>query len=387
MLLQSAVGQNKKGTKSLGYVRLRRLLPRATFGQGGCPVAAPLACFAGDRSVTASAFRLGSESVYLLGASQTPEIAQDGGGIAAVLGLVVLVAAPALIVWAIWDQRRERARESRAPSGGSDDAPLHAPEVLMDWFYTRKNVRYGPITEHALLELAESGELSGEDLVWHAGWSEWRTAKDVAGLVAPPPIPGELPPQVSQPSEPLDQSDLAPVVADTRAEEPATADDEEPMFDVDAESRPTSVCVRHGAVAAMHHCSYCQRPICQTCTFDFPGGLHLCPDCAVRPPETLTPKRRSYLITSYVAAGLATLLITLMFTPTYPALVTTEAELDALLGGVSLLTWIVIIAGIAFGAMAKGKKARSAAVWGAWVWNIVLLVVWGVFSVIGIMMG
>jgi len=42
---------------------------------------------------------------------------------------------------------------------------------------------------------------------------------------------------------------------------------------------------------------------CITCDFLFPGNLHLCPDCATSGQGSLSPRRKKYMIASFILAG------------------------------------------------------------------------------------
>ena len=61
----------------------------------------------------------------------------------------------------------------------------------MEWYYHNKGQQHGPVQESELQRLAQSGELSPEDLVWNPSMGEqWATASTIEGLfVSPPEIP------------------------------------------------------------------------------------------------------------------------------------------------------------------------------------------------------
>ena len=69
----------------------------------------------------------------------------------------------------------------------------------VEWYYARGNKQQGPASSAQLKQLAESGDLSPEDLVWREGMGEWIAAAKVKGLfegeVAAPPKPGGTPPE------------------------------------------------------------------------------------------------------------------------------------------------------------------------------------------------
>ena len=64
-----------------------------------------------------------------------------------------------------------------------------------EWRYAKDDQQHGPISSADLKQLVADGGLSPGDLVWKEGWSEWRLAKTVKGLLPQgalgnaPPIP------------------------------------------------------------------------------------------------------------------------------------------------------------------------------------------------------
>lgn len=64
---------------------------------------------------------------------------------------------------------------------------------MSQWFYAQDGQQQGPLSEEALIRMFKSGQLKLDVLVWHQGLGEWRSAKEVGGLVPaavmPPPIP------------------------------------------------------------------------------------------------------------------------------------------------------------------------------------------------------
>lgn len=65
------------------------------------------------------------------------------------------------------------------------------------WHYARNGERHGPVTATQLKELATTGQLFPDDLVWREDMTEWRRAGSVKGLLSeqstaipkPPPLP------------------------------------------------------------------------------------------------------------------------------------------------------------------------------------------------------
>ena len=53
-----------------------------------------------------------------------------------------------------------------------------------DWYYAQNQERRGPVSFAKLKTMASDGWLRREDLVWHAGMTEWTAAEKVPGLFA-----------------------------------------------------------------------------------------------------------------------------------------------------------------------------------------------------------
>ncbi|HEY5704620.1 MAG TPA: DUF4339 domain-containing protein, partial [Terrimicrobiaceae bacterium] len=54
----------------------------------------------------------------------------------------------------------------------------------MSWYYVKDNAQAGPIDEVALGELARSGTITSETLVWKQGMANWVPYSSVGGLSA-----------------------------------------------------------------------------------------------------------------------------------------------------------------------------------------------------------
>jgi hypothetical protein len=69
-----------------------------------------------------------------------------------------------------------------------------------EWHYSKGGQQIGPVSTDDLKQLAANGGLSPSDLIWKEGWSEWKQARAVKGLlpVEPPAMP--VPPPLPQPS-------------------------------------------------------------------------------------------------------------------------------------------------------------------------------------------
>ncbi len=89
-----------------------------------------------------------------------------------------------------------------------------APDV--QWYLARDGKQHGPLTNAEMLKLVELGHLRASDLVWRAGFADWRTATSVfpemKSQAAPRPAPP--PPQAAAPApQPQPQRQPEPVAA------------------------------------------------------------------------------------------------------------------------------------------------------------------------------
>lgn len=86
--------------------------------------------------------------------------------------------------------------------------------MASEWYYSKDGARLGPVPSQRLKELAASGELGPNDLVWKEGLTEWKPASTLKGLfpasqpkpAGPPPLPSQsatVPPQLPPESLPV----------------------------------------------------------------------------------------------------------------------------------------------------------------------------------------
>jgi hypothetical protein len=61
-------------------------------------------------------------------------------------------------------------------------------------------------------------------------------------------------------------------------------------------------CVQHPKVQATQQCKRCGAFMCPTCDFAFPGGIHLCPACVSGTDDSLSPRRKKFLIGAFALA-------------------------------------------------------------------------------------
>ena len=79
------------------------------------------------------------------------------------------------------------------------------------WFYSRNGKRSDAVASSVLKQLARSGDLAPDDLVWKEGMAEWAPASKVKGLFPagvaasnPPPLPSSAQAVADVPAENLD---------------------------------------------------------------------------------------------------------------------------------------------------------------------------------------
>jgi uncharacterized RDD family membrane protein YckC len=60
----------------------------------------------------------------------------------------------------------------------------------MDWFYVEAGNSVGPVAEEKLLQMAQTGKVSPETLVWRNGMAEWKPFRD-SGLKPPTGSPAD----------------------------------------------------------------------------------------------------------------------------------------------------------------------------------------------------
>jgi len=169
----------------------------------------------------------------------------------------------------------------------------------------------------------------------------------MAASIARPPVTGAPPPQ--------------PLFGATYAPQPALA----------------AMCATHPSVAAVRRCSVCSKPMCATCDFEFPGNIHMCPECATRPRKGGSlGKRRGNVIASGVLAVISTICIAAMMS-------FYEEGLSEVL---SMAIFIMIIVGVALSLGSIDRRLHNPAiVWVFAVWNGILLALMILLSIIGLM--
>ena len=74
---------------------------------------------------------------------------------------------------------------------------MTGPAQQIEWYLARDGQQYGPVSEDELRKIIELGHLKNDDLVWRAGFAEWRQAEQVfpQELIEKPASPQPSPPQ------------------------------------------------------------------------------------------------------------------------------------------------------------------------------------------------
>ena len=145
-------------------------------------------------------------------------------------------------------------------------------------------------------------------------------------------------------------------------------------------------CVNHGEVAAARRCGYCGSGICETCTFTFPGELHLCPTCATQPSPAVLARKKKFLVWAYVGAIFGTL--TTLGSVLYGASVAVRrGQADEAVYG--LLGWLMLASvgtGVACANLARTRGATSSwSLRAALIWNWALAALLVLFMIAGLM--
>jgi len=90
----------------------------------------------------------------------------------------------------------------------------------VQWYYARNDQQFGPVSAAELKQLADSGQLSPDDLLWREGMDAWATAINLRGLFTaetpantPPPAPPLVPPEPAAAAPPRTKGASPPGVS------------------------------------------------------------------------------------------------------------------------------------------------------------------------------
>lgn len=145
-----------------------------------------------------------------------------------------------------------------------------------------------------------------------------------------------------------------------------------------------ATCRVHPSMPAVALCNNCASPICATCDFVFPGNIHLCSTCATTPQTSLGSGRKSLLWWSYGLAIWTTLALVIAFAGALDQF-GDERAAEAFF---SVCVYIPAIIGTGTGFASMDRRlGNPASVWGAVIWNSILLGILILLVIIGLTMG
>lgn len=146
-------------------------------------------------------------------------------------------------------------------------------------------------------------------------------------------------------------------------------------------------CAQHAHLQATAQCKLCGAFMCQTCTFDLPGGLRICPECATAAP-TVSPGRKKLIIGSFALAIWCTIVWASVLGGMFRGLIR-DREGQRVLGWMlTLLVPIPSLIGLTLGVSSMERRsANPISMWIASVWNGVILAGFMLIFVIGMLKG
>lgn len=145
------------------------------------------------------------------------------------------------------------------------------------------------------------------------------------------------------------------------------------------------MCAQHPKVQATQQCRRCGGFMCPTCDFAFPEDIHFCPGCVSKSEDGLSPRRKKFMIGSYVLAAWSTVGMTSLVSGAMSGMARTKEDQTAL--GWVLLVFVLgpAITGLSLGVSTKRKQAANpATLWIAIIWNAVLVASFVVLMLIGL---
>jgi len=147
---------------------------------------------------------------------------------------------------------------------------------------------------------------------------------------------------------------------------------------------PHMRCAFHPTVQAVQRCVVCNAFVCSTCDFAFPGGVHVCPACASKPPSGIGKGRKKSLVISYVLAVWSSIGVAVMLSGVLASTVQSRSDLEVLGMVLMLVVFAPCIAGtaIAVGSLDR-RLSNPPSVWISVVWNSILLAVLLLLTIIG----
>jgi len=144
------------------------------------------------------------------------------------------------------------------------------------------------------------------------------------------------------------------------------------------------MCVVHRDVPAVHRCAVCQAPVCATCDFAFPGGVHVCPACASKPQTGVGQRRKKPLIASYVLAVWCSLGLAVLLSGVLAPSLHTPSDVQALGMVLMIFVFIPSIVGTAMAVSSVDRRlGNPPVIWISVVWNSLILAILLLLTIIG----
>lgn len=92
--------------------------------------------------------------------------------------------------------------------------------TAVQWYHARGTEQFGPVSAGELKQLAQSGRLKPDDLVWREGMADWAPARTVRGLFDADVV---APPKAAGPAAPGGDSDAGAAASSARSDQPGPA--------------------------------------------------------------------------------------------------------------------------------------------------------------------
>jgi hypothetical protein len=174
-----------------------------------------------------------------------------------------------------------------------------------------------------------------------------------------PPSPPAAPPPASEAAGGVPPAEVHPAVK-ARLAQLARQDGAPPPS-----RAPSGSCVRHPEVAATRMCHRCGAPMCDTCDFAFPGGVHVCPACIENPSSPVSTARNVLAILGLVFSlgALAALLVTVLHL--------VKLSPTAIAGYFTVLVFLPTLVGFILSLSAMNKRRGNSIL--LWISNVISL--------------
>ncbi len=141
------------------------------------------------------------------------------------------------------------------------------------------------------------------------------------------------------------------------------------------------MCVQHPDTAAVRRCDRCQARMCATCDFAF-DRVHVCPACVANPILPVSSHRFVLAIAGLACVGFATAILGIVMSGLW--------IMDEKTAGVVFMVLIFLpsIAGTCVSCSAMSKQlGNHPLLWTSLIWNLGILLILVILSVIGNLKG